>query len=496
MQATALMSALHNVEYYGQPLEGDITALVNDTRQVIPNSCFIAIKGEGFDGHVAAQEVYEKGARMMVVEHLPHNWQSIPLIYAKVDSTTRAQAILANSFYDCPSEKMNVVAVTGTNGKTTTSTLISQALMALGHKTGVVGTLHYKVDQLYHKAPNTTPNSLVLQQLFSQMVEAGCSDAIIEASSHGLQIGRLSYTNIDCAIFTNLTREHLDFHKTMAEYAQAKMLLFAQLGQRFHRGKSSLAILNIDDKHATMMKEATSADVVTYSIEKEATAYATNIVATAYGQSFTLHFRNHTYSVSLPMFGKYNVSNYLAVFLCLVFYYGYSPEAVLEVTSSLEGVEGRMQVVSQGQPFDVVVDFAHTPDAVKNVLVSLKEHTKGRLITVIGHSGGNRDSGARPEIGDYVFGYSDEIVLTADNPRHESIYKICREIVGIHTDRSYIIIEDRNDAVEYALSLAKAGDTVLFAGKGGEKYQIIGDEQLPYDEVAVIRTVLTKLLEQ
>ncbi|MDO4432492.1 MAG: UDP-N-acetylmuramoyl-L-alanyl-D-glutamate--2,6-diaminopimelate ligase [Aerococcaceae bacterium] len=491
MLATKIIELLADAQLYGKKLEGVMSALVNDSRQVVQNSCFIAIKGTQFDGHHAMADIAKKGASVMMVEYLPEGWQNEPtLTFVKVPSTFRAQAILANAFYQEPTKQLNVVAITGTNGKTTTSTLISQLLMALSRKTGVIGTLHYKVDQTYYPAVNTTPNALVLQGLFAEMVEAQCQDAIIEASSHALALGRLWYTDIDCAIFTNLTREHLDFHKTMDEYAYAKSLLFAQLGQQFHQGRPRLAIINADDPYANKMMQATAADILTYSIQKEATVYATDLRAHDGKQTFCLHYQQRMYEVTIPMVGAYNVSNYLAAFLCLASYYGFTADVILEATEQLTGVEGRMQRIDEGQNFNVVVDFAHTPDAIKRVLSELKQQAPGRLVTITGHSGGNRDSGARPEIGDYVFEFSDDIIFTADNPRHEPFEKICQELIGSHNEKPYILIEDREEAVAYAIQHAKAGDTLLFAGKGGELYQIIGDEKLYYDEIATIRHYL------
>lgn len=489
MKATQLIEVLSDVSVYGQLADIEIVAVVNDTRKVVPNSCFIAIKGEQFDGHSAMETVYNAGARLMVVEYLPEGWQDVPLVFIKVRSTFRAQAILANQFYQQPTRSLNVVAVTGTNGKTTTSSMISDLLMALGHKTGVIGTLHYKVDQTFYPAVNTTPNALELQDLFHQMVKAGCEDAVIEASSHALALGRLWYTDIDCAIYTNLTREHLDFHQTMDHYAYAKSLLFAQLGQRFYEERPRVAIINADDAYANVMIQSTAAEVLTYSTKQEATVYSTNIESQSGTQKFNLYYSGKKYSVSIPMSGEYNVSNYLAAFLCLVAHYRFTPEEVIGATATFQGVLGRMQAINEGQQFEAIVDFAHTPDAIRKVLAELRHHAK-HLVTIIGHSGGNRDSGARPEIGDIVFEYSDEIIFTADNPRFESIDKICGELIGQHTEKPYIIIEDREEAIKYAIQNARSGDTLFFAGKGGEPYQIIGDEKIPFDEADLIRYYL------
>ena len=238
MEVGELLSVLVDVQIFGTDYSTlELSSIVNDTRKVTENGSFIAIKGENFDGHDALDDVIKAGAKLLIVEKLPGNWKELDAMFVKVTSTYRAQAVLASKFFNMPSESLNLVAVTGTNGKTTTSTMISDLLNALGHKTGLIGTIHYKVDETYYPAVNTTPNALELQRLYNEMLIAGCKDAIIEASSHALSLGRIWYSDIDCAIFTNLTREHLDFHKTMDNYAYAKSLLFAQLGQQFHNGK-------------------------------------------------------------------------------------------------------------------------------------------------------------------------------------------------------------------------------------------------------------------
>ncbi|MBK0348514.1 UDP-N-acetylmuramoyl-L-alanyl-D-glutamate--2,6-diaminopimelate ligase [Aerococcaceae bacterium zg-ZJ1578] len=492
MNAVNLINKIQTAIVYGEPLENkQIQSLVHDTRQVSANSCFIAIRGERFDGHQAIEAVVAAGATVVIVEELQESWLQLPVSIVVVGSTFRAQAMLANAFYGEPSTKLNVVAITGTNGKTTTSSMISEWLMTLNRKTGLLGTLHYKVDQTYYPAVNTTPNALELQRLFNEMVEVGCDDAIIEASSHALQLGRLWYTDVDCAIFTNLTREHLDFHHTMQEYAFAKSLLFAQLGQQFHNGKPKVAIVNADDPYSHIMTQATAAEIVTYSTQHtNATVYATDIQMKQHHMIFILHDRDKEYDISLKMIGEYNVLNYLAAYCCLAYYYQIEPLQIIAAADKFNGVMGRTQIVDCQQPFQVVVDFAHTPDAIENVLSTVSSNKKGKLITLIGHSGGNRDSGARPEIGDIVFQYSDYIVFTADNPRHEPVQKICKELIGEHTEKDYVIIEDRIEAIHYALSIAQPNDSVVFAGKGGESYQVIGDEYVPFNEVEIIEHYL------
>lgn len=488
MQASALFDVLHQVTCLGQSLEGKtIDEIVSDHRKIRPNSCFIAIKGQHFDGHSVIEQVVASGARIVVVEYLEDKWLSLPVSIILVKSTFRAQAILANAFFDRPSQALKVVAVTGTNGKTTTSTMISDWLTALGHKTGLLGTMHYKVDQTYYPAINTTPDALRLQSLFREMVASGCQDAIIEASSHALYLGRLWYTDVDCAIFTNLTREHLDFHKTMEDYAYAKSLLFSQLGQTLSHNKTKLAILNMDDPYHVLMAQVTAAEIVTYSLKNQGADFFASHIRTEKGRTlFNLHYLDKTYPVSLAMLGDYNVANYLAAMSCLVVYYGYQVQDVIAVTKDFKGVPGRMQVIDLGQAYQVVVDFAHTPDALDNILNQLSQEKTGKLRVLFGHSGGNRDSGARPDLGDILFKYADDLMFTADNPRNEDVTSICQAMIQDHQEVPYQIIEDRHLAVQALIAAAQPGDTLVFAGKGSEPYQVIGDQYLPYDEVAVI----------
>lgn len=480
---------------------GEIFSVVNDSREANDSSAFIAIRGEHFDGHQAVDELIQKRIPLIILEEATEEqikearFNGTCLV--KVISTDRAQAILASRFYDQPSEKLDIIAVTGTNGKTTISNMISYMLEVLGHTTGMIGTIHYKVADQYFPAVNTTPNSLKMQKLFSEMLDAGCQDAVIEASSHALVLGRLWQTQVDCAIFTNLTREHLDFHKTMDNYANAKSLLFAQLGQSFKNHKAKLAIVNQDDHYAKVMYQATGAALATYSmIDPSATAYADDIQSSNGIMNFSLHYKGERYPVSLNMLGHYNVMNYMAAFLCLKLYYGYSATDILQATQQFPGVSGRMQVINEGQPYTVVVDFAHTGDALQKVIEELRPHTKGRLRVLFGHSGGNRDSAARPGLGDILFNYADEIYFTADNPRHEPVDKIVSEMVADHDEVPYHLIEKREEAIEKMLLDANDDDVLLFAGKGGESYQVLGDDYVPYNEAEVVIETIRRLMQK
>lgn len=496
MKASELISVIRHKKIYNPDLlDVEIKTLVNDTRQVNKGTAFVAIKGDRFDGHSAINEVVDKGAVLVIVEEITDAIKNLPVAIVEVDSTFRAQALLAHVFYGQATNQLNVIAVTGTNGKTTTASMISDLLEALNRPTGMIGTLHYKVANTYYPAVNTTPHAIRLQQLFHEMVEAGCQDAVIEASSHALALGRLWHTNVDCAIYTNLSREHLDFHHTMEEYATAKSLLFAQLGHQLTDNQSKLAIINLDDAYSNIMQQATSAEIVTYSLSDEsATVYSQNIEVDQSGHThFTMHHEGNVYQVELPMIGAYNVANYMAAFLCLYYYYQFDTKDILIATQSFKGVAGRMQVINEGQNFKVVVDFAHTAEALRHVMENLNAHKQGRLIVLMGHSGGNRDSGARPSIGDVLFELADYIVFTADNPRFESVNKIIDEMIQNHDSVPYGRIENRKEAIKFALSIAQPGDTVLFAGKGGEPYQIIGDKHLPYNEAEYVSQQIKRM---
>ncbi|EHR38078.1 UDP-N-acetylmuramoyl-L-alanyl-D-glutamate--2,6-diaminopimelate ligase [Facklamia languida] len=498
MKAQALIEVLINYQLKGSTdLSCEIQNLTNDSRQAGPGDAFIAIVGQRFDGHSAVDQLIQDRVQMIVAQEVSDYQvqQAIQknVILVVVPDTNRAQAIMANRFFHEASSTLKLVAVTGTNGKTTTSNMISQLLEAFDHTTGLIGTIHYKIGQTFYPAINTTPDSLTLHRYFAEMVEAGCQDAVLEASSHALALGRLWQTEVDCAIFTNLTREHLDFHQTMDHYAYAKSLLFAQLGEHFKGGQPKLAIVNLDDDYHSVMLAASGAASATYSLENpRATAFADEIEMSPSGLRFTLHFDNQAFKVFLPMIGRYNVYNYLAAFLCLTLSYGYAPQAVIEKTGQMTGVPGRMQVIETDQPFSIVVDFAHTTDALENVLSELSQNKEGKLKVLFGHSGGNRDSAARPDLGNTLFKWADEVVLTADNPRFEPVDKINQELLGDHHDHVHVMIEDRIEAIQYMIQSGQPGDILLFAGKGGESYQVIGDDYVPYDEISVIKDTLVK----
>lgn len=494
MKATELLGVLHNYQLIGESIDGlEISTIVNDNREIQANCCFVAIRGETFDGHDAVKDVVRAGAKLIIIEKYRDEWKELAATFVVVSSSYRVQAILANQFFDQPSTKLRVVGITGTNGKTTTSSMLSDLLEILDHSTGLIGTMHYKVADTFYPAINTTPNAMRLQQLYYEMVEVGCQDVAIEASSHALNLGRLWYTDVDCGIFTNISREHLDFHHTMENYAQAKSLLFSQMGQRFIDGKPRVAIINQDDEFAEMMIQAGASEVFTYSLkDSTATAYGSNYGANDRGVCFDLHYNSDKYHVQLPMMGNYNAMNFMAVFLCLVEYYGYDVQDVLTATEKFTGVEGRMQSIEEGQDFQIVVDFAHTVEAIEQVLSELKKVSHKDLIVVFGHSGGNRDSGARPEIGDTLFKLASKIVFTADNPRFENVTKISQEMIQDHDEKPYVIIEDREEATKFAIGNAEKNDMVVFLGKANEPFQVIGAESLPYDEVAIIQTILHK----
>ena len=334
---------------------------------------------------------------------------------------------------------------------------------------------------------NTTPEILTVHETLQKVKEIGGDTCIMEVSSHALQLGRVWGIDYNVAVFTNLTHEHLDLHKTMENYAHAKSLLFSQLGNHSKNGKPRVAILNSDEEHYEQFAYSTPCEVVSYGFDENADIRATDIQTNGAMTSFNVTMNGKQLPVSIPMIGLFNVYNVLAAFAVAVIN-GISLERAVELMKRFPGVGGRMQMIQQGQPFQVIIDFAHTPDGLENVLMTLEKVKMNRVITIMGHSGGNRDSSMRPELGEIAFEKSDYVILTADNPRHEPLEEIYKGILSGRKNEkiAYECIDDRIEAVKRALEIAQEGDILLFAGKGVEPYQVIGDEYIPYNEVETV----------
>ncbi|MBM7586737.1 UDP-N-acetylmuramoyl-L-alanyl-D-glutamate--2,6-diaminopimelate ligase [Bacillus pakistanensis] len=483
MKLQTLLEVLpfYTVQGKGNP---DITDLKNHHEKVTSGDLFICIKGSDVDSHTLAKEAEQRGA-VAVLSEVPLNL-GIPVVM--VHDTRRAMAILSDYFYNQPSRDLLLIGVTGTNGKTTTTHIIETVLNSAGRKTGAIGTLYVKTGDEIEESKNTTPDSLTLQQTFSKFIEKGIDSAVMEVSSHALYQGRVHGCDYDIAVFTNLTQDHLDYHSSMEEYRSAKGLLFSQLGNTYSKGSPKYAIINIDDPSADYFIYSTASHVITYGLNQHAHFRAENLILQANGTQFKLVTPCGEYQVSLKLSGQFNVYNTLAA-IASSYVAGIPLPSILSAIEEIKGVSGRFELVDAGQDYSVIVDYAHTPDSLENVLKTIKTVTTGKIITVVG-CGGNRDTLKRPIMANVACRYSQKVFFTSDNPRNENPKLIIDDmLMGVPKEEAekYEVILDRKEAIFRAVSNARKGDTVLIAGKGHETYQIIGDRVTNFDdrEVAI-----------
>ena len=455
-----------------------------DSRKVQPGDLYACVPGFKVDGHDFAEKAINSGAVALVVDHfLPLN---VPQV--KVANVRQVIGHLAAAVYGHPSEQLELVGVTGTNGKTTITYLIEKIGTKHGQKVGLIGTLGSRINGREIPGERTTPEAIEVQKLLGDMVAEGVSLAVMEVSSHALDLGRVSGCEFDVGIFTNLTQDHLDYHKTMEDYLYAKSRLFSNL-----KGKKQpkISILNGDDASFKMLSGASAATVVSYGINHEADYKAENVEVTAAGVRFVVRFREGLQTIKYSTPGVFSVYNALAAFAWGV-ERGYSAESVAEALAEIPGVPGRFESVRLGQPFQVIVDYAHTPDGLENVVRTAQSFTKGRLITVFG-CGGDRDRGKRPIMAEAASQYSDFVIVTSDNPRTEDPDQIIKEVLIGISGVDHVALRDRREAIWSACRMAKAGDTILIAGKGHETYQIFGTEVHPFDDREVAREALRGL---
>ncbi|SDT38617.1 UDP-N-acetylmuramoylalanyl-D-glutamate--2,6-diaminopimelate ligase [Paenibacillaceae bacterium GAS479] len=460
----------------------EITGLERDSRAVKPGDLFLCLPGHTVDGHEFAAQAVAAGAVALVVER-PLQLDVPQLV---TGSSRHAMAVLADYFYNHPSRAMNVIGVTGTNGKTTTTYLIERILGDQGLKPGVIGTIEKRYAGKSFPMSGTTPEALDLQRDLADMRDAGTTHAAMEVSSHALEQGRVKGVRYRTAIFTNLTQDHLDYHGTMDVYREAKGLLFSRLGNNYGGEEgSSYAVLNADDPAAARFGQLTAAEVITYGVDSPADVQGSNIRITAGGTFFHLSSFAGETDITLQMVGKFNVYNALAA-ISAGLLEGIPLEAIKASLESLPGVPGRVESVNAGQDFAVIVDYAHTPDGLENVLKAVREFAEKRVITVFG-CGGDRDRTKRPIMGEIASRYSDYTIVTSDNPRTENPDTILLDIeVGLQKanvpQERYELQVDRRVAIEKAVEMASSGDVVLIAGKGHETYQIIGKVTHDFDD--------------
>jgi len=469
----------------------NVTGLSVDSRKVSAGDLFICISGFTQDGHDYAPAAVAAGAAALLVEReLPLDVPQLVVADARY-----ASAIVARHFYGDPSKRLRAIGVTGTNGKTTTTSLIEAILSAAGHETGLMGTIRVKVGGRTETAERTTADAVSLQRTLRRMADEGAAYCVMEVSSHALDQGRTIGIDFRTAVFTNLTQDHLDYHGTMERYADAKGLFFSRLGNASEPGEAArkYAVLNADDPAHERYKAITAAETILYGIDAPADVRASDIRLTARGTAMKVSTFAGDVELHVNMLGKFNVYNILGA-IAATLAEGVPLQIIKEALERLPGVEGRVEPVVAGQPFTVLVDYAHTPDGLSNVLDTVNEFARGRVITVFG-CGGDRDRTKRPVMGRIAAERSDYCILTSDNPRSESPEAILAEIeVGVleaGADRSkYEVIEDRRRAIQKAVEMAEPDDVVLIAGKGHETYQIIGGVTLPFDDRLVAKEAI------
>ena len=459
----------------------EITGVNIDSRRIKAGHLFVAIRGTQVDGHQFIDKAIELGADAVLCEELPEKL-SDHVTYVQVESTEDAVGKVATLFYGNPSHKLKLVGVTGTNGKTTIATLLYNMFRKFGYKVGLLSTVCNYIDDVEVPADHTTPDPIELNELLAKMVEAGCEYAFMECSSHAIHQKRIGGLKFAGGLFTNLTRDHLDYHKTFENYRNAKKAFFDGLP------KDAFAITNADDKNGMIMVQNTKATVKTYSIRSMADFRARILECHFEGMYLEIAGRE----VGVQFIGKFNVSNLLAVYGAAIML-GKKPEDILLVLSTLHSVSGRLEPIHSPEGFTAIVDYAHTPDALANVLNAIHEvlDGKGHVITVCG-AGGNRDKGKRPLMAQEAVRQSDKVIITSDNPRFEDPQEIINEMLaGLNEQqmRKVISIVDRKEAIRTACMMAQKGDVVLVAGKGHENYQEIKGVKHHFDDKEVLHEI-------
>ncbi len=466
-------------------LDRPITGLVMDSRRVVPGNLFFALPGRRTDGFSHVDEAIARGAVAIITHKLPHIAQA-KVTFVQVADPRAMLARIAQRYYQSPDRAMNVVGVTGTNGKSTVTYLLKHLLNG-EQRVGLIGTINYDLGARTVPSYKTTPESLDIFGMLAQMRDAGCRQAVMEGSSHGIDQQRVLGLQFGAAVFTNLTRDHLDYHQTLEEYFGVKTRLFT--GETGAQPK--VAVVNLDDAHGEKLTQLIPAGVrtVTFGENPAATVRAENVQLGFKSSTFELVWPEGRQLVESPMIGRYNVSNLLAA-LATAWALGRDPAVIIARLKSFKGVPGRMERIEEGQTFNVLVDYAHTDDALRNALGMLRSVTPGRLFVVFG-CGGNRDRAKRPMMVKAVQEYADFAFATADNPRSEAIAQIFDDMRGgVSASEKITWIDDRRRAISLALDQAQPGDCVLIAGKGHESYQEFADTVIPFDDRQVVRELI------
>ena len=452
----------------------EISSVTDNTKKVQKDSIFVCVKGGSFDGHDAAKEMLEKGAAVVITE------RDLGLGDKQIitDNSRKFYGKLCAAWFDHPEKKIKIIGVTGTNGKTTITNVIKNILMSYGIKTGLIGTIRNEIGNEPVHTDNTTPMAFDYMQLLDKMVKADCKYAVMEVSSFGLVQNRIGPTHFNIGVFTNLTQDHLDYHKTMENYYQAKKMMFDEC---------DFALVNIDDDYGKRLLSEICCPKASYGSSQEADYYSDAAKIKADGTSFWYCFDGKSKLVNMKMTGMFNVSNVTAaITVCMKA--GIPLKHILETIADYNGVKGRCEIIPTGRDFTVICDYAHTPDAIENILQSVKQYTEGRLICLFG-CGGNRDAKKRPLMAKAAAKYADRLIITSDNPRDEIPEAIIDDILaGLKDSRiPFDVVVDRTEAIYHSLKIARKGDIIVLAGKGHEDYQVLpGNEHIHFDEREIV----------
>ncbi len=489
MLLSDLISSLDYKKVEGD-LKKEIKEIVYDSRQVKSESLFVAIRGQKADGNLFIDQAIENGAAAILTENVPAEKSKKEVSWIEVKNCRYALALLANAFYQYPSRELKLIGITGTNGKTTVAYLLQSILKAAGMKCGRLGTISYHTGDKEFKAKLTTPEAVDIQCYLREMRTTGCDACAMEVSSHSLVLHRVEGCDFDVAIYTNLAREHLDFHKDMEEYFAAKKSLFYMLNNK----PEGVVAINLDDSHGKELLKLSKNKCVTFALDQEADIKAVKFHLSAFANKVEINTPLGSLEVKSPLIGKPNISNILAASAAAVGM-GIKLENIKKGIESLSYIPGRFEKIEVGQDFMVIDDFAHSGDALKRLLESLRHITKGKLITVFG-CGGERDKGKRPLMGYYAALLSDVAIVTSDNPRSEDPMQIIKEveegIVRANPQSNYMLILDRREAIKKAIEIARKDDAVVIAGKGHETYQLIGDKVIPWSDKDIAKELIVE----
>ncbi len=485
MKLEKFINKLDIVESKGN-LDIDIKKIVHDSREADENCMFVAIKGFNVDGHSYINDAINNGAKAIILQDRIKDI-SKDITFIRVNDSRSALASVSSTFYNEPSKKINLIGVTGTNGKTTTTYLIKSILEQVKKQSGIIGTMGNVITDKVIQSNNTTPESLDLQKLFNMMVHKDMDSCIMEVSSHSLQLKRVDECYFNVGIYTNLSPDHLDLHKTIDNYLEAKLKLFYKT--------SDYNIINIDDKYGRQIVNRIKhlkTSLLTYGIDSDADIIATDINYTVKGVSYKINSPKGSIKINIKIPGKFSVYNSLAAASCAIAY-NISLDKIKEGLESIDGVKGRFEVIDIGKNYNIIIDYAHTPDGLEKVLKTIKQFAKGRIVVLFG-AGGDRDKTKRPIMAKVASKYSDFCIITSDNPRTEDPETIIKDVLkGIDKNNcEYITIVDREQAIKYAIANSKANDIILLAGKGHETYTIIGNEKVPFDEREVIKKAISE----